>query len=58
MVGLKQGSDLSCEVCGTSLAHLKNDGGFLIPGSLERCNDGGRGGDILHAVIGLVRPRF
>lgn len=29
----------SAEVCGASLAHLKYNGGLLVAGGFERCND-------------------
>jgi len=38
---------LSSEVGGTTLGHLQDDGGLLIPCSLEGGNNSGGGSDIL-----------
>lgn len=40
-------SNLSGEVCGTTLGHLEDDWGLRIASSLEGCNDGRRRGDVL-----------
>ena len=37
---------LSGEVCGTTLAHLEDDGRLGIAGSLEGCDDGGGGSHV------------
>lgn len=39
-------SYLAGEVERSALGHLQDDGGFLIPCSLERCDDGGGRGHI------------
>ena len=39
-------SYLAGEVERSTLGHLQDDGGLLVPGSLERCDDGGGRGHI------------